>query len=106
MLHILQFLHPLATEHPIRLWVERQSGIHMRLSGRAMATSLLQDLCTLFSAQGSAKHLGLAISKLLIAAQDGTLLYETYAHTNESYTEFSIKLPPADAHASMAEVGT
>jgi len=43
-----------------------------------------------------AKHPGLAISRLLIEAQGGRLLYATSTLPQDSYTEFIISLPAAE----------
>jgi Na+/proline symporter len=94
--HVLRFLHAHHLGHAVCLRTTCQQGIHMRVPGQSLPRTLLQDLCTLFPAKATAKHLGLAISKLLIEAQGGRLLYATGSLPQNSYTEFIIYLPPAE----------
>jgi hypothetical protein len=96
IIHILQFLHAHHLGDEVRLRTTRQQGLQMRLPGQALPPALLHDLCTLFPAKATAKHPGLAISKLLIEAQGGRLLYATSTLPHNAYTEFIISLPPAE----------
>jgi Na+/proline symporter len=96
IIHVLRFLHAHHLGDEVCLRTTRQQGIHMRLSGRALPPALLHDLCTLFPAKETAKHPGLAISKLLIEAHGGHLLYATGSQPQNVYTEFIIFLPPAE----------
>ena len=96
IIHVLRFLHAHHQGDEVRLWTTRHQGIHMRLLGQALSPALLQDLFTLFPVKEKARNLGLAISKLLVEAQGGRLLYATSAIPRDSYTEFIIALPPAE----------
>lgn len=104
IIHVLQFLQSHPSKTPIRLWITPEQGIHIRLSGQAIAPSLLQKLFSLFPAQETTHHLGLAISKLLIEAQGGSLWYATHASPQENYTDFTLMLPNADPPASIKKV--
>jgi Na+/proline symporter len=95
IIHMVQFLQANLKKEPMHLWITHQQGIHMRLAGKAVAASLLKELFALFPAKGSTHHLGLAISRVLIEAQGGSLLYQTHAASQQPYTEFTIALPPA-----------
>jgi len=97
LIHILQFLHAHhhGTEH-IRLWVEENKGVYMRLSGQVLAPDVVDTLCSLFPLQTTAKHPGLAISKLLLEAHGGWLLCNTSALSKNTYTEFVFMIPPAE----------
>jgi Na+/proline symporter len=96
IIHVLRFLHAHHLGDGIYLRTTRQQGIHMKLPGQALPPALLHDLCTLFPAKEMAKHPGLAISKLLIEAHGGRLLYATGSQPQNAYTEFIIFLPPAE----------
>ena len=96
LIHVLGFLHAHHLGDAVCLWTTRQQGIHVRLPGPALSPTLLHELCTLFPPQDMAKHPGLAISKLLIEAQGGRLLYATSTLRQDSYTEFIIALPAAE----------
>ena len=96
IIHILHFLHAHHLGDEVCLRTTRQQGLQMRLPGQALPPALLHDLCTLFPAKATAKHPGLAISKLLIEAQGGRLLYATSTLPHNAYTEFIISLPPAE----------
>jgi Sodium:solute symporter family len=96
IIHVLSFLHAHHLGDKVCLWTRRQQGIHVRLPGQALSPSLLHELCTLFPPKAMAKHPGLAISRLLIEAQGGRLLYATSSLPQNSYTEFIISLPAAE----------
>jgi hypothetical protein len=93
---VLRFLHAHHLVDQVRLWITQQKGLHMRLSGQAFSSIMIDELCTLFPAKETAKHPGLAISRLLIEAQGGYLLYATNALPKDPYTEFIITLPHAE----------
>ena len=96
IIHVLRFLHAYHLGDQVRLWTTQQQGIHMRLPGQALSPAMIDALCTLFPAKETAKHPGLAISRLLIEAQGGHLLYATNDLPQDPYTEFIIALPHAE----------
>ncbi len=96
LIHVLRFLQAHPQGDSVCLWTTRQQGIHVRLPGPALSPTLLHELCTLFPPQDMSKHPGLAISKLLIEAQGGRLLYATSTLVQDSYTEFILSLPAAE----------
>jgi len=53
----------------------------------------LHELFALFPPKETAKHPGLAISRLLVEAQGGRLLYATSSLPQAPYTELIISLP-------------
>ena len=106
IIHVLQFLQMHQLNKQICLWITNQQGLHLRLVGKALSPQLLHKLFTLFPTQETTHHLGLAISKLLIEAHGGQLSYEAYTLPQESYTEFVINLPAANACRLIKEVHT
>ena len=94
LIHVLRFLHAHDLGKQVRLWLTHQKGIRLRVSGQALSLTLLDELCMLFPARATTKHLGLAISKLLLEAQGGDLLYAVNALPKNTYTEFILTLPP------------
>ena len=101
-IHILRFAHAHGLDSCVSLRTTLNEGIHIRLSGRALSHALIQQLFSLFPAQASAQHLGIAISKLLLEAHGGQLLCRTN-HTKEPYTEFILTIPPAESHMPTME---
>ena len=101
-IHILRFAHAHGLDSCVSLRTTLNEGIHIRLSGRALSHALIQQLFSLFPAQASAQHLGIAISKLLLEAHGGQLLCRTN-HTKEPYTEFILTIPPAESHMPVTE---
>jgi K+-sensing histidine kinase KdpD len=99
IVHVLQFLHAHHLEEPVRLWIARQEGVHIRVSGQAMSAALVQELFSLFSPREKTKNMGLAISRLLIEAHGGHLLCKTCSIPGQAYTEFVLVIPPADMEA-------
>ncbi|MHA7878121.1 MAG: ATP-binding protein, partial [Bacteroidota bacterium] len=98
IIHVLRFLLAHHTEATIHLWITQQEGIHLRLSGQALASTLIHELFTLFPASEYAHNMGLAISRLLMEAHGGHLLCETKALPHEVYTEFTLHVAPTTAN--------
>ncbi len=96
IIHVLRFLHAHHLGEQVRLWITQPKGIHIRLPGQALSPTMIDELCTLFPAKETAKHPGLALSRLLIEAQGGHLLYVTNTLPQDPYTEFIITLPHAE----------
>ena len=96
IIHVLHFLHAHRRQEQICMWITQQEGIYLRLSGQALSSTLVQDLFSLFPPNAYAKHMGLALSRLLLEAHGGQLLCKTHALPHEAYTEFTIILPMAD----------
>ena len=94
LIHVLRFMHAHDLSKQVRLWLTHPKGIHLRLSGHSLSLSSLDELCMLFPARATTKHLGLAISKLLLEAQGGDLLYAVNDLPKNTYTEFILTLPP------------
>ena len=102
MIQILRFLHAHHFGEQISLRITQQAEVYIKLSGRVLSASLIRELFTLFPFQTITKNPGLAISKLLIEAHRGRLLYKTSALPSNPYTEFSITLPFAE---SIPDIG-
>jgi Na+/proline symporter len=99
--HVLQFLHAHHLEERVRLWITRKEGVHIRLSGQAIAVSLVQELFSLFPLKETARNMSLAISRLLIEAHGGHMLCKTCSIPGQAYTEFVLMLPPAEMGAEV-----
>jgi Na+/proline symporter len=95
-IHVLRFLHAHHLGERVSLWIARQEGVHIRLAGQAVSSSLVQELFSLFSPQETTKNMGLAISRLLIEGHGGNLLCKTSSIPGQAYTEFVLLIPPAD----------
>jgi hypothetical protein len=96
LVHVLQFFHAHHLEERVRLWISRQEGVHVRLSGQVLSSSLVQELFSLFPFKATTKNMGLAISRLLIEAHGGHLLCKTCSIPGQAHTEFVLMLPPAE----------
>jgi K+-sensing histidine kinase KdpD len=101
IVHVLQFLHAHHLEEQVRLWIARQEGVHIRLSGQAVSSSLVQELFSLFPLKEKTQNMGLAISRLLIEAHGGHLLCKTCSVPGQAYTEFVLVIPPAEMEAEV-----
>jgi Na+/proline symporter len=101
IVHVLQFLHAHHLEEQVRLWIARQEGVHIRLSGQAVSSSLVQELFSLFPLKEKTQNMGLAISRLLIEAHGGHLLCKTCSIPSQAYTEFVLVIPPAEMEAEV-----
>jgi K+-sensing histidine kinase KdpD len=99
LVHVLQFFHAHHLEERVRLWISRQEGVHIRLTGQTISAALIQELFSLFSFNATTKNMGLAIGRLLIEAQGGHLLCKTYSMPGQAYTEFVLVIPPAGTEA-------
>jgi hypothetical protein len=102
IVHVLQFLHAHHLEEQVRLWIARQEGVHIRLSGQAVSCSLVQELFSLFPLKEKTQNMGLAISRLLIEAHGGHLLCKTCSVPGQAYTEFVLVIPPANMKAQVS----
>jgi nitrogen-specific signal transduction histidine kinase len=96
LVHVLQFLHAHHLEERVCLWITRQEGVHIRLTGQAVSAALIQELFSLFSLKATTRNMGLAISRLLIEAHGGHLLCKTCSLPGQAYTEFVLVIPPAE----------
>jgi hypothetical protein len=101
IVHVLQFLHAHHPEERVRLWIERQEGVHIRLPGQAVAVSLVQELLSLFPLKATTRNMGLAIGRLLIEAHGGHVLCKTCSIPGQAYTEFVLVIPPAKMKAQV-----
>ena len=106
IVHVLQFLHAHHLEEQVRLWIARQEGVHIRLSGQAVSSSLVQELFSLFPLKEKTQNMGLAISRLLIEAHGGHVLCKTCSIPGRAYTEFVLVIPPAEVDLSAPAVTT
>jgi hypothetical protein len=97
LIHVLRFIHAHDLDTDIGLKITPTEGIHIRLHGTSLPYASIQQLFSLFPAQTSAKHPGLAISRLLIEAHGGQLLCKTHTMGQSLYTEFILLIPPAEA---------
>ncbi|MCU0318423.1 MAG: hypothetical protein MUC61_03785, partial [Amoebophilaceae bacterium] len=96
LIHVLRFIHAHDLDTGISLKITQSEGIHIGLNGKSLPYAAIQQLFSLFPAQTSAKHPGLAISRLLIEAHDGQLLCKTRTIGRSLYTEFILFIPPAE----------
>ena len=96
IVHVLLFLQANQPKQVISLWISQQANVHIRLSGQALSHDSIRELFTLFTPQTNAKNMGLAISRLLIEAHQGSLLSKTNALASDLYTEFVITLPSVE----------
>ena len=96
LIHVLRFIHACDLDTGISLKITQSEGIHIRLNGTSLPYASIQQLFSLFPAQTSAKHPGLAISRLLIEAHDGQLLCKTHTAGQSLHTEFILFIPPAE----------
>jgi hypothetical protein len=96
LVHVLQFLHAHHLEERVHLWISCKEGVHVRLLGQVVSSSVVQELFSLFPFRETTKNMGLAISRLLIEAHGGHLLCKTYSIPGQAHTEFVLMLPPAD----------
>ena len=101
-IHVLRFLHAHHLGERVSLWIARQEGVHIRLAGQAVSSSLVQELFSLFSPQETTKNMGLAISRLLIEGHGGNLLCKTSSIPGQAYTEFVLLIPPAEMEARVS----
>jgi hypothetical protein len=99
IIHVLRFLHAHHLGERVSLWIARQEGVHIRLAGQAVSSSLVQELFSLFPPKETTKNMGLAISRLLIEGHGGQLLCKTSSLPGQSYTEFVLVIPPAEMEA-------
>jgi len=99
IVHVLQFLHAHHLGEHVSLWIARQEGVHIRLSGQAVSVALVHELFLLFPPKETTQNMGLAISRLLIEAHGGNLLCKTCSIPGQAYTEFVLIIPPADMEA-------
>jgi hypothetical protein len=96
LIHVLRFIHAHDLDAGIGLKITQSEGIHIRLHGTSLPYASIQQLFSLFPAQTSAKHPGLAISRLLIEAHGGQLLCKTYTIGQSPCMEFVLFIPPAE----------
>ena len=97
LIHVLRFLHSYYKGETIRLWITQQEGIHLRLPGQALSSTLIHELFSLFPPKEYTKHMGLALSRLLLEAHGGDLLCRMQALPHEAYTEFVLRVAPVSA---------
>jgi Na+/proline symporter len=102
LVHVLQFLRAHDPETKVHLWIERQEGIHIRLSGKAVSASLVQELFLLFPLKSTSRNMSLAISRLFIEAHGGHVLCKTCSIPGRAYTEFVLVIPPAEIGAEVS----
>ena len=95
LIHVLRFIHACDPDTGVSLKITPTEGIHISLHGKSLPYASIQQLFSLFPAQTSAKHPGLAISRLLIEAHGGQLLCRTHTIGQSLYTEFILLIPPA-----------
>jgi K+-sensing histidine kinase KdpD len=101
LVHVLQFLHAHHLEARVQLWITRQEGVPIRLTGQAVSAALVQELFSLFSLKETTRNLGLAISRILLEAHGGQLLCLTYSIPGQAYTAFVLVMPPAEREAQV-----
>ena len=95
LLHVLRFVHSCELGSSTRLWLSGEGSIHVRLEGKALSGSFVEDLFCLFPREEGLvlSDRELTISRLLVEAHGGRLLCNLYTLPSESYTEFVLELP-------------
>lgn len=99
LINVLHFIHSSELEDITRLWLSHEGRIHIRLEGRALSTSFVNSLFSLFPPKEDpfVEHNNLAISRLLMEAHCGRLLCNLHTMPNQSYTEFVLEIPLAES---------
>jgi uncharacterized protein involved in tolerance to divalent cations len=106
IVHVLQFLHAHHLGERVRLWITRQGEVHIKLTGQAVSSSLVNELFSLFPLKETTKNMGLAISRMLLEAHSGQLLCKTYFIPGHAYTEFVLVIPPAELGDQVSSEST
>lgn len=96
LLQVLRFCasSELIEQQEIKIWLNAQGKLYVRLVGSALPRSLLEEIIQVFPSSSSnlVADVELGIAELLLLASEGVLRYGSSVEHGVGYTEFELDM--------------